>query len=237
MEGSDEVIIVAHDYFKLAHSSNFYLKRIAQVAKSAGVKKLTFVNPLEFLQLDPADGEPFSVATEAKQDARQYFPEMAVLNTNLLFGANVTSLLFKHTIEHLNSGAAILSAEHGITEFAPVHETDFLAAFNGLKPGDEKTLIGPEVLNWGQMADILAKHVGKAPPSHEGTLNWFASTLSTCHFGAAIIPSHIIQLYRLLKTKAPLAGDIKGKVKFGDHFKEGAFTGTEELNWHNIIVD
>ena len=29
VEGADEVIIVAHDYFKLAHSKNFYLKRIA----------------------------------------------------------------------------------------------------------------------------------------------------------------------------------------------------------------
>ena len=236
VEGADEVIIVAHDYFKLAHSKNFYLSRIAQSAKAAGVKKLTYVNPLEFLQLNPEDGEPFSLAKEAENKAREAFPEMAVLNVNLLFGDNVTSLILKHAMQHINSGS-ILSANNGAAEFAPVHESDFLAAFNGLKPKDNKTLIGPEVLNYGEMVDILAKHAGKAPPSHGGFGNTLAASLATSMFGDAIFPSHIAQFYRLLQTKAPLTGDVKGKVKFGDHYKEGAFSGVEELDWHNVIVD
>ena len=238
VEGADEVIIVAHDYFKLAHSKNFYLERIASAASSAGVKKLTYVNPIEFLQLNPSDGDPFNLARESENKAREAFPEMAVLNVNLMFGDNCTSMILKNVVQGLMTNGNILSANNGTAEFAPVHSEEFLAAFNALKPGDNKTLIGPEVLTYGEMVDILAKHKSKTPPSHSGFSNQLASSIVNSMFGDAIFPSQIAQFYRLLSTKVPLAGDVKGKKKFGEYYKEGSCSGVPvALDFHNVIVD
>jgi hypothetical protein len=192
------VIVVSHDYFKLAHSKNMILERLANYAKNAGVKKFTWVNPIEFTQLNPKDGDPIQLMREAEANVRELFPTMEVLHTSLLFGENCTSLILKHALEHLVSSGSVISSNNGQTKFAPVHESDFLAAFKALKPGDSKTLVGPETFTYGQLVDILAKHVGKPPPSHSGAGHSLFSFVATCqHLGDAFFPSQIQQLYRL----------------------------------------
>lgn len=58
VDGADEVIVVSHDYFKLAHDKNMMVKNLAKYAANAGVKKFTWVNPVEFTQLNGLDGDP-----------------------------------------------------------------------------------------------------------------------------------------------------------------------------------
>jgi hypothetical protein len=113
VEGVDEVIFVSQDYFKLAHSNNFLLERIANFATEAGVKKFTWVHPYEFTQLNGQDGEPLQLLRDAQAKAQEYFPAMAVLHTNLLFGENCTSLILKHALEHLSGSKSIISANDG----------------------------------------------------------------------------------------------------------------------------
>jgi uncharacterized protein YbjT (DUF2867 family) len=236
VDGADEVVVISHDYFKLAHSKNMIMQRLANYAKNAGVKKFTWVNPVEFTQLDSFDGDPIQLVKDAEAAAREAFPTMAVLHTSLLFGENCTSLILKHALEHLSAGGSVIGGNNGQTKFAPVHESDFLAAFNDLKPGDTKTLVGPETMTYAQIIDTLAKHCGKAPQSI-GSGGLFGK-IATCKWiGDAFFPSQVQQLFRLAKKEIPLTGNVTGKVKLSEHYKEGGFSGSPSLNWHEIAVD
>lgn len=82
----------------------------------------------------------------------------------------------------------MITGNNGLTKFAPVHESDFLAAFNALKPGDKKTLVGPETMTYQQVIDVLANHCGKPGPSHGGG-GLFGALAASNIVGDAFFPS------------------------------------------------
>ena len=238
LEGTQDLIIVTHDYFRLSFSKNFYLEKAVQFAKDFGVKKIIWVGPIELDHLSKWDGNPEELVKNTEMKAREIFPELMSLRTNLLFGPNCTSLVIQKTLEDLSTGKSILTNNHGSTRFSPVHEEDFFNAFKALKPGDSNAVSGPEELLWSEIVNILATHCGVSKPSHSGIGNWLKAWLATCEYtGDITYPSHLQQLYRLLAKTRAFDANVTGTKKISDFYEPGKFTGLQPLNWHRVILD
>src|SRR5574343_1766295 len=77
LTGAEHVVVVTHDYFKLAHSKNFFVERTAFFAKELGVKKLTLLCPLSYDQLNPLDGDPAALIKSSETKAKQLMPSLS----------------------------------------------------------------------------------------------------------------------------------------------------------------
>jgi NADH dehydrogenase len=235
LDGTENLVIVTHDYFKYAHSKNFYLARAVQWAKEYGIKNITWVGPKELDHLVSTEVEE-SVKTE--ESVRAAFPDLKILRTDLIFGQNCNSLLFQKTLEDLHARRSIVTGNNGHTVFAPVHEDEVLATFKALKAGEKVSLAGPEDLRWEEIVKVLANHVGTAAPSHLGFGNALASFVAQCEvLGDAFYPSHYQQLYRLVDKASNISPTARGTKKLSDFYAPGKFQGVQPLNWHRVILD
>jgi hypothetical protein len=238
LEGASELVIINHDYFKLAFSNSFYVEKAITFAKEYHIDNITWVVPLELEQLNKLDGDPELNTKETERKARELFPNLKVLRTNLLFGPNCTSLLLHKTIEDLSQGNSIITYKHGHTKFSPVYEEEFLAAFKSLKPGDHTVVAGPEELTWDEIVKILSAYSGVKDPSHISTLDWVKGVIATStRLGDLFYPSHYQQLYRLLEKTKDLQANVKGVKKLSEYYEPNKFKGIPALNWHRVILD
>ena len=238
MTDAAHVVVVTHDYFKLAHSKNFFLERVAFLAKELGTKRLTIVAPIELIQLNPLDGDPFKLVSESEQKAKLLFPSLSILRTNLVFGQSCTSLILQHALHSLSSHKSPVYGRNGLAKFQPVHESELLEAVVGLNPGEEVSLAGPEVLSWGEMVTILKKHTNSTNTSVGGVSEAIADAIATNpHFGDLLYPSHLQQFYRLLSLDWDTAPTKTGNRKFAEEYKPGEGKGTEGKAWHRVILD
>lgn len=238
VEGSQDIIVVTHDYFKLAYSKNFYVEKTAIAAKNAGATKLVIVAPRDLDQLNKLDGDPEALIQASINKARQFYPNLSVIRTNLLFGQNCTSLIIHNTLEALKNGKSIITANDGKSKFQPVFEEDLLKAYNEIQPKDTVELAGPETLTWKEIAEVLAKHANVSSPAHDGALSKWNAWVSTCErWGDIIYPSHISQLYRVLKKDMVFEANKTGITKFTEFYAPSKFQGVQELDWHKVILD
>ena len=238
LEGAEELIIVTHDYFKLAHSKHFYLEKAVEFGKQYGIKKITWVGPIELDHLSYLDGNPEIFVLESEKKARSLFPNLKSIRTNLLFGPNLTSLIIHKTLDDLSSGRKIITNNSGHSKFSPVHEDDFLNAFKSLKDGESAVIAGPEELKWDEIVNVLADHCGASKPSHTGLIDWLKPKIaSNGYIGDIFYPSHYQQFYRLLAKTKELPSTVVGQKTLKDHFAIGKFQGVQNLNWHRVILD
>jgi len=238
IEGSKDVIVVTHDYFKLAFGKNFYLEKAAGYAKNAGIKNFTWVGPHELDQLNGLDGDPEKLIQETISKVRLLIPEFSVLRTNLLFGENCTSLAIHKALESLSTSQTLLTANGGKSKFQPVHEADALKAFKELKPGETVELAGPEVLSWKEIVEVLSKYANVTTPSHDGFGQQLAATIGSYDcVGDLFYPSHYTQLYKLLSKDLLPTPTKVGTTKLSDVYGPAKFKGIPALNWHRVILD
>jgi hypothetical protein len=237
LEGADEVWVVTHDYFKLAFAKTFYLEQTARLAKSLGAKKLKVIAPLELDHLDPVLGDPSALAEESISKAREHFPDLSVIKTNLIFGDSAMSLIFQHTIDQLNSHTSIVSRKLGKTKFQPVHQSVILQAVQSAKPGDSAVLAGPEVLSWEEITKVLADYSVAGAPGHSSILHSLKASLATSKLGDAVYPSHIVQFYRLLEQDRVPTPTVTSGPKLTESLLPGKYHGEDAKAWHSVIVD
>lgn len=107
------------------------------------------------------DGDPDALLSESEKKAKDFFPELAVLKVNLLFGKYCNSLLIRNAIESLENEQAVLDYNDMSSKFEPVYEEDFFKALKELKPGERVVLGGPEKLSWRKIVEQLAAGLGK----------------------------------------------------------------------------
>ena len=234
LDGAQDVVIVTHDYFKLAHIKNFYLEKAVRIAKDNGARKITWVAPMELDQLNPLDGEVESLIATAENKARELFPELSILKTNLIFGRNCLSLVLNKALEDLSARKGILSGNDGNTRFAPVFEEEVLRAFNALKPGEKVSIEGPEQLKYREIVNVLAEHCGASNPSHSSGRSL---TFSFPQAAEIFYSSQVQQLERLLHKDREFNATVKGTVKLAEVFPPGKFQGVQTLHWHRVILD
>jgi len=238
IEGSKDVIVVTHDYFKLAFGKNFYLEKAAGYAKNAGIKRFIWVGPHELDQLNDLDGNPEALIQETINKVRLLIPEFSVLRTNLIFGENCTSLVIHKALESLANSQTIVTAKEGSSKFQPVHEADVLKAFKELKAGETVELAGPEVLTWKEIVETLSKYANVSEPSHEGFGHRLSSYLGSCSkFGDLFYPSQYVQLYKLLNEDLLPTPTKTGTTKLSDVYGASKFKGIPALDWHRVILD
>lgn len=236
--GASHAVVVTHDYFKLAHSKHFLLEKTAFMAKELGVPKLTLVAPLELNQLNPLDGDPEKLDAAAEAKAKSFYPGLSILRTNLIFGKNCQSLLIQHALDRLCIGKGPVYARDGISKFQPVHEADLLEAFNAIKPGEEVTLAGPEVLSWAEIVAVLKKHANAAEVSVGGALESLRSAIATnAQFGDLFWPSQLQQLYRVLEKDRVPTATRTGTRKLADTYTPSAHVPEQPKAWHRVILD
>ncbi|OMJ96298.1 hypothetical protein SteCoe_24 [Stentor coeruleus] len=235
IDGTENLVIVTHDYFKYAHSKNFYLTRAIQWAKEYGVKNITWVGPKE---LDHLVSSEIEESVKAEESARAAFPDLKILRTDLIFGQNCNSLLFQKTLEDLHARKRVITGNNGNTVFAPVHEDEVLAAFKALKAGEKVSLAGPEDLKWDEIVKVLANYVGTQNPSNAVPISMLTYFLAISEaFGDAFYPSHYQQLYRLVSKTIDISPTVRGTKKLSDFYAPGKFQGVQPLNWHRVILD
>lgn len=238
LDGAQDVIVVTHDYFKLAHSKNFYLEKTALIAKEFGVKRLIWVGPMELDHLSTLDGDPDSLTVESEAKAREAFPDLISLRTNLIFGENCMSLIINKALEDLSAGKKILTFQNGNAKFAPVFEEDLLNTIKKMNPGESSVIKGPEDLKYSEIVKLLAAYCGVPNPSHSNAFESIKGKIASSDtFGDVFYPSHLQQLYRLLKSKKETNANIIGTTKITDFFAPGKFQGVQNLNWHRVILD
>ena len=238
ISGASRLVIVDHDYFKLALSKHFFLEKSVQFAQDLGVTDITWVHPTEFTHLSAQDGEPSLLVSQSEEKARKLHPELKSIKTSLVFGPNALSLLLHKALEDLAGNQRIISGNNGLTQFAPVYDEDFLAAFNSLQPGQSATIEGPEKLSYEQIVKVLAQSIGAPAPSHSGTLANIVATIARNDiFGDVLYPSHLQQLYRLVAQPEHLDATVQGKTKLSEYFKPNTIKPVQSLNWHKVILD
>mmetsp|Transcript_26868 Transcript_26868/g.48431 ORF Transcript_26868/g.48431 Transcript_26868/m.48431 type:complete len:302 (-) Transcript_26868:274-1179(-) len=237
LEGADEVWVVTHDYFKLALAKTFYIDHTAKIAKKLGAKKLKIIAPLELDHLDPILGDSEAHMQESIDKARQSFPDLSVVKTNLIFGTDALSLLFQHTLNALSTGDIIATHNGGRTQFQPVHQNVVLDAVKNVQPGASEIVAGPQVLAWRDITKILSDYADVGQPDHEGVLKSLHSRLATSWAGDALYPSHFVQLSRLLlKDRTPTPTIVAGPT-LSETLKPKELKGFEKKAWHQVIVD
>ena len=238
ISGASRLVIIDHDYFKQALSKHFFLEKSVEFAQEYGVTDITWVHPSEFTHLSEQEGEPGLLVSQSEEKARKLHPELKSIRTSLVFGPNALSLLLHKALEDLTSNKRIISGNNGLTQFAPVYEEDFLAAFNSLQPGQRVTIEGPEKLSYEQIVAVLAQSVGAPRPSHSGLLGMIAGTIARNDIvGDAFYPSHLQQLYRLVNQPESLDATVQGKTKLSEYFQPNTLKPVPTLNWHKVILD
>jgi hypothetical protein len=238
ISGSSRLIIIDHDYFKLAHSKHFYLEKSLQFAEDLGVSDITWVHPLEFTHLSQVEGDPSLLVNQSESKARKIHPDLKSIRTSLIFGPNALSLILHKALEDLSSKKPVITSNSGLTHFAPVFEEDFLSAFNSLQPGESSSIEGPERLTYEEIVWVLAQSLGVAKPSHTGILGMLTGKLAMNDFiGDVFYPSHLQQLYRLVARPEELVATVQGKTKLAEYFKPSTPRPVSSLHWHRVILD
>jgi hypothetical protein len=238
LDGTEKLFIVTHDYFKLAHSKNFYVSKAVEFAQDYNIKEITLINPMELDQLNSWDGDPDVLIRQSEEAARKINPGLKSLRVNLLFGQNCTSLLIHHALESLGRGKSAITYNNGQTKFAPVHEADFLTALQGLKAGESAAIAGPEEMTWAEITNVLAEHCGRGAQKHGGMVDWIKGWSAVCNYTGDILwPSQYQQLYRLLDKNREFKPTITGNSKLSQTYMPGKFQGVPSLNWHRVILD
>lgn len=239
LKGADECWVVTHDYFKLALAKTFYIEATAKIAKSLGVKKLKIIAPYELTHLDPVLGDPETLMQESISKARESFPELSVIQTDLIFGESAMSLLLQHTIDQLKKGRQVIRSDSEyFASFQPVHESVVLEAVTSAKPAATEIVAGPDVLNWEEVISVLAAHCSVGNPRPMSTFSEIASSVAGSWIGDAVFPSHLMQFYRLLSHERtlPVPTIVKGP-KMTEALKAGGYQTQQEKAWHRVIVD
>lgn len=238
LAGASNAIIVTHDYFKLAHSKNFFLEKTAFMAKELKLPKLTLVAPMELNQLNTLDGDPGKLVADAEAKAKSLFPALSILRTNLIFGEHCQSLLIQQALERLCIGKGPVYARDGLSKFQPVHEEDLLQALKEIKPGEEVTLGGPDVLSWAEIVAVLKKHANAKNASVGGAMESLRSAIaSNSVFGDLFWPSQLQQLYRLLDKDMVPAVTRTGTRRMEDTYVPGGYKPETPKCWHRVILD
>lgn len=237
LTGAAHAVVVTHDYFKLAHSKNFYVEKAAFMAKDLGVKRLTLVYPLGSDQLNPADGEPEKLRKASEDRAKQLFPDLSVLRTNLVFGGHGADHAISFALQQLFEGKSPVFPNEGQAKFQPVHEDDVLSTLQSLQPKDDVTLSGPETLSWSEICTVLRTHVGRDTNLGGGLEGVRTVLAQSTLIGDLLYPSHVQQLYWLLaKDNLPVPTKT-GTKKFAEAYPAAAFKGAEEKRWWRVIAD
>jgi len=238
LSGAAHAVVVTHDYFKLAHSKNFFVEKAAFMAKELGVKRLTLVYPLGSDQLNPADGEPEKLRKESEDRAKQLFPDLSVLRTNLVFGGDGADHAISFALQSLFENKSPVFPNEGNAKFQPVHEDDVLSALQSLQPKDDITLSGPETLSWNEMCTVLRAHIGQNDVTLGGGLEGMRTTLAQSGLiGDLLYPSHVQQLYWLLAKDHLPAPTKTGTKKFAEAYPAAAYKSGVEKHWWRVIAD
>jgi NADH dehydrogenase len=236
--GADDVLVVTHDYFKLAFDKEFFLQRTASFAKNFGVKRLIWVAPMELDQLNTWEGDPAKRNAECEAKAVETFPAINILRTNLIFGHHASSLLIQHALQLLSHNESPILYNDGKTVFEPVFEEDVLNAMDGLKPGDKVVLGGPEKLSWKDMAKVLAAHCNYNGSLNNGPLGQIKGMIAKNKFVGDLYPSQLQQFYRILDQQAFIEPTTRqGNKKLEEVFLPGQFKGVENKAWHRVACD
>lgn len=238
LTGAVHAIVVTHDYYKLAHSKNFFVEKAAFMAKQLGVKRLTLVYPLGYDQLNPADGEPEKLRKEAEERAKTLMPELSILRTSMVFGGEGTDHALSIALQQLSENKSPAFPNEGRAKFQPVHEDDVLSALRALQPKEDVTLAGPETLSWAEMCNVLKEHVGQKEVALGGGLEGVRTVLAQSGwFGDLLYPSHVQQLYWLLAQDRLPVPTKTGTKKFAEAYPAGAFKGAADKFWWRVIAD
>ena len=237
LTGAAHAVVVTHDYFKLAHSKNFFVEKTAFMAKDLGVKRLTLVYPLGSDQLNPADGEPEVLRKASEDRAKQLFPDLSVLRTNLVFGGHGTDHAISIALQQLYENKSPVFPNQGRAKFQPVHEDEVLSTLQALQPKDDVTLSGPETLSWSEICTVLRAHV-RQDVNLGGGLETVRTILAQSGFiGDLLYPSHVQQLYWLLEKDNLPVPTKTGTKKFAETYPAAGFNGAEEKRWWRVIAD
>jgi len=235
LDGAQDVIILTHDYFKLAHSKLFFVERTVDFAKKFGVKRLYWVAPMELNQLNKLDGDPHELIKKTESYVEKTFPEISILKTNLIFGKNCMSLVMQEALRNIEEDQTVISNNNGHSKFNPVYEGDLLHAFQKLEPGDRAKLAGPEKLHWRNICQILAEHVGKPEPTHNTSIKQW---LATCNYtGDLFYPSHLQQFYRLLDKDGVTQATETGQTKMSEVLKPKEYQPFPPIHTHRVVID
>ena len=238
LTGASHAVVVTHDYFKLAHSKNFFVEKAAFMAKELGVKRLTLVYPLGYDQLNPLDGDPEKLREESENRAKALMPDLCILRTNLVFGGEGADHAISIALSRLSENSSPVFPDSGRAKFQPVHEDDVIATLMNLQPKEDVTLSGPETLSWSEMCTVLRAHIGQNDTTLGGTLEGLRSALAQSSLvGDMLYSSHVQQLYWLLSQDRLPKPTKTGTKKFVDAYPAGGFKGAAEKYWWRVIAD
>ncbi len=238
LTGAAHAIIVTHDYYKLAHSKNFFVEKAAFMAKELGVKRLTLVYPLGYDQLNPADGEPEKLRKASEERAKTLMPELSILRTNLVFGGDGADHAISIALQMLYESKSPAFPNEGKAKFQPVHEDDVISTLQSLQPKEDVTLSGPETLSWGEICSVLRAHVGRKDANLGGGLEGLKTMLAQSTWvGDLLYPSHVQQLYWLLAQDRLPVPTKTGTKKFAETYAAEAYKGASEKFWWRVIAD
>ena len=97
LNASDDLLFITHDYFKLAHSKNFYLQKLSKAAKNKS--NVVVVLPVEY---DLEDNK------EIVDDLKESLPDALILRTNYMFG-EYNSYLIQHMLQYISTPSMLVS--------------------------------------------------------------------------------------------------------------------------------
>ena len=238
LHGADDVLVVSHDYFKLAFDKEFFLHRAATFAKNFGAKRLIWVAPMELDQLNTWEGDLSKRMAECEAKALEIFPAINILRTNLIFGQNCNSLLIQHALQMLSHNESPILYNDGKTVFEPVFEEEVLGALDALKPGDKVVLGGSEKLSWNDMVKIIADHCNYKGQLTNGPFGQIKGMIAKNKFVGDLYPSQLQQFYRILDQQAFMeTSTTNGAKKFAEVYAPGQFKGVENKAWHRVACD
>ena len=171
IEGASEVIYFTHDYTANAADKNSFLVGTAKLAKRQGVKKLLAVCPVENELYYTEDAkQPLQKQVEAQADALKSNPDMAILNTDLVYGRHANLL---HYMAQCAEAGRIPSAIGNAKghKFRPVAEQDLanavqhaLSNFSSVK-GQNYLVNGADEATLSDLLTVIEGVVGKGQGS------------------------------------------------------------------------
>ncbi|KAL4464095.1 hypothetical protein ABPG74_006032 [Tetrahymena malaccensis] len=195
---ASHVVYVTHDYYYNVPSKLNLIKHTATLSRSAGVKRLVAVTPVE----NDHYGESQAVlaATQSENEARVAFPGLVELKTDLTFGQDST--VVSELLTRLAYGKSIYfkPSAHRIS---PVHTLNVAEATQRILENNSLQNLryvarGTESFDWKTIISTLAAAIGKDANLNQNPLENIISPLSDNIVSQTVHHHHYLNLARFI---------------------------------------
>lgn len=198
IKGATHVVYVTHDYFYNVPSKLNLIKHTASISRSAGIKKLVAVTPIE----NDHYGEPNAIhaAIQSENEARQAFPDLVELKTDLTFGNDSSTV--SELLTRLAYGKSIYFKPSG-HRVSPIHTLNIAEATqrvleNTALKSNKFVARGTEALDWNSIVKTLSGAIGKNANLNSNALENIVSPLSDNIVSQTVHHAHYLNFARFI---------------------------------------